>query len=56
MTEQEALNAARALKEYCKSIDSNKSCEGCIFNGGYNCQLKASNPDEWKIEGEQKNE
>ena len=55
--EEEVIQAANVIKEYCKSIPV--TCEGCIFRNKeliiYGCKLNNPNhlPETWEI-GEKK--
>lgn len=43
--EKAAIEAARALKKWCKKRD--RSCSGCVFASGIFCELWT--PEEWDI-------
>ena len=54
ITDQEAMDAAMALREYCH--DKPKDCEGCIFDRkGSECVLSEPGyiPLAWELEGKQ---
>ena len=56
MTGKEALKAAKAIREYCKS--KNNECDGCVFRPKpdeaifYGCKLNNPNhlPETWELE------
>ena len=50
MTGKEAMKAAKAIREYCRSKPF--TCKGCIFYGDSGCKLNDPDhlPETWKLE------